>query len=279
MKAIIGLFLLLFCPSLAWAQNFSGIPGPYPMPKNGICAHRGANETHPENTLAAFREAIQLGAHMIELDVQMTKDNELVIMHDATVNRTTNGKGRVSDLTLAEIKDLDAGKWKSKKFKGEKVPTLKEALRIMPVNIWLNIHLKGDEELGAATAKAVIQANRIHQGVIACNEEAAKGVRKISPHIMICNMERTLSRDNYISTTIKQGFPFLQIKSSRDGLNLAQDVKKLKEHGVRINYFHAEEVSQVKTLLEAGVDFILTDHLQKMLEAYNNMGSEKKETL
>jgi len=279
MKAIIGLFLLLLCPSLTSAQNLSGIPGPYPMPKNGICAHRGANETHPENTLAAFREAIQLGAHMIELDVQMTKDNELVIMHDATVNRTTNGKGRVSDLTLAEIKDLDAGKWKSKKFKGEKVPTLKEALRIMPVNIWLNIHLKGDEELGAATAKAVIQANRIHQGVIACNEEAAKGVRKISPHIMICNMERTLSRDNYISTTIKQGFPFLQIKSSRDGLNLAQDVKKLKEHGVRINYFHAEEVSQVKTLLEAGVDFILTDHLQKMLEAYNNMGSEKKETL
>lgn len=96
---------------------------------------------------------------------------------------------------------------------------------------------------------------------------------------MICNMERTLSRDNYISTTIEQGFPFLQIKSSRDGLNLPQDIKKLKEHGVRINYFHAEEVGQVKTLLEAGVDFILTDHLQKMLEAYNNMGREKKETL
>ncbi|WP_158285083.1 glycerophosphodiester phosphodiesterase [Arenibacter aquaticus] len=279
MKTVIGLVFLLLCPSLASAQNFSGLSGPYPMPKNGICAHRGANETHPENTLAAFKEAIQLGAHMIELDVQMTKDNELVIMHDATVNRTTNGKGRVSDLTLAQIKELDAGKWKSKKFKGEKVPTLKEALKIMPVNIWLNIHLKGDEELGAATAKAVIQADRIHQGVIACNEEAAKGVRKISPHIMICNMERTLSRDNYISTTIEKGFPFLQIKSSRDGLNLPQDLKRLKERGVRVNYFHAEEVGQVKTLLEAGVDFILTDHLQKMLEAYNNMGREKKETL
>ena len=279
MKTVIALFFLLLCPSLASSQNYSGIPGPYPMPKNGICAHRGANETHPENTLAAFREAIQLGAHMIELDVQMTKDNELVIMHDATVNRTTNGKGRVSDLTLAEIKELDAGKWKSRKFKGEKVPTLKEALRIMPVNIWLNIHLKGDEELGAATAKAVIQADRIHQGVIACNEEAAIGVRKVSPHIMICNMERTISRDNYINTTIEKGFPFLQIKSSRDNLNLIQDLKRLKENGVRVNYFHAEEAGQVKSLLEAGVDFILTDHLQKMLEAYNNIGPDKKDTL
>jgi len=279
MKTVIALFFLLLCPSLASSQKYSGIPGPYPMPKNGICAHRGANETHPENTLAAFREAIQLGAHMIELDVQMTKDNELVIMHDATVNRTTNGKGRVSDLTLSEIKELDAGKWKSRKFKGERVPTLMEALRIMPVNIWLNIHLKGDEELGAATAKAVIQADRIHQGVIACNEEAAIGVRKVSPHIMICNMERTNSRANYISTTIEKGFPFLQIKSSRDNSNLIQDLKRLKENGVRVNYFHAEEAGQVKTLLEAGVDFILTDHLQKMLEAYNNIGPDKKDTL
>ncbi len=276
MKTVIGLFLILLCPSLALAQNPLGVPEAYPMPKNGICAHRGANETHPENTLAAFREAIQMGAQMIELDVQMTKDNELVIMHDETVNRTTNGRGRVSDLTLAEIKELDAGKWKSRKFKGEKVPTLKEALKIMPVNIWLNIHLKGNEELGAATAKAVIQADRVHQGVIACEEEAAKGVRKISPHIMICNMERLSSRADYVNSTIEKGFPFLQIKSSRDGLHLPEDVNKLKEHGVRVNYFHAEEVGQVKILLEAGVDFILTDHLQKMLKAYDNLGQDKK---
>ena len=112
------------------------------MPLKGICAHRGAMETYPENTLAAFKEAIRLGAHMVEFDVRITKDNELVIMHDKSVDRTTDGKELIIDLTLVEIKKLDAGSWKSAKFNGEKVPTLKETLSVFPKNIWLNIHLK-----------------------------------------------------------------------------------------------------------------------------------------
>jgi len=112
------------------------------LPERGICAHRGAMETHPENTISAFKEAIRLGAHMIEFDVRMTKDGKLVIMHDKSVNRTTNGSGLVSDLTYDEIKKLDAGRWKSEMFKGERIPTLKETLQVMPHNIWLNIHLK-----------------------------------------------------------------------------------------------------------------------------------------
>ncbi|NNE75628.1 MAG: glycerophosphodiester phosphodiesterase, partial [Pricia sp.] len=118
--------------------------------------------------MAAFREAIRLGAHMIEFDVQMTKDGELVIMHDASVDRTTNGSGLVRKLTLEEIKTLEAGAWKSEKFRGEKVPTLEEVLRIMPDTIWLNIHLKGSKKLGRETAKKVISENRMHQAIIAC---------------------------------------------------------------------------------------------------------------
>ncbi|MCK0189604.1 hypothetical protein MWU84_06500 [Arenibacter sp. F20364] len=238
------------------------------MPKKGICAHRGANETHPENTLAAFEEAIKLGAQMIELDVQMTKDNQLVIMHDDKVNRTTNGRGLVKELRLKKIKKLDAGKWKSKEFKKERVPTLKEALDIMPRNIWLNIHLKGDERLGAATAEAVISADRIHQAVIACENEAAEGVRQVNPNIMMCNMERLSTRAEYINETIEKDFAFLQIKSSRDDENMLSDVKKLKGNGIGINYFHSEAESRVKELLDAGVDFILTDKLSTMLQAF-----------
>jgi glycerophosphoryl diester phosphodiesterase len=78
------------------------------MPSRGICAHRGASDTHPENTLAAFREAIRLGVHMIEFDVALSKDGQLVLMHDTTVDRTTDGDGPVSELTLAELKKLDA---------------------------------------------------------------------------------------------------------------------------------------------------------------------------
>ena len=79
------------------------------MPTRGICAHRGASDSHPENTIAAFREAIRLGAHMIELDVTLSSDGKLVLMHDHTVDRTTDGNGRVEELTLADLKKLDAG--------------------------------------------------------------------------------------------------------------------------------------------------------------------------
>ena len=269
MKLVISLIILCSWNTLVYTQDSMVVPKDHRMPLKGICAHRGANETHPENTLAAFEEAIRLGAQMIELDVQMTKDNQLVIMHDDKVNRTTNGRGLVQSLTLRKIKRLDAGKWKSKEFRNERVPTLKEALDIMPKNIWLNIHLKGDERLGAATAEAVITANRIHQAVIACNNEAAKGVRRINPNIMMCNMERLTTRAEYINETIEKGFAFLQLKSSRDDENMLTDLNKLRENGIQVNYFHSEEESRVKELMDAGVDFILTDHLSKMLQAFD----------
>jgi glycerophosphoryl diester phosphodiesterase len=247
------------------------------LPSKGICAHRGANKTHPENTIAAFKEAIHLGAQMIEFDVQLTKDNKLVIMHDATVNRTTNGFGKVSKLTFDEIRKLDAGSWKAEKFAGEKVPTLQEVFQIMPQNIWLNIHLKGGREVGVETAKMVITENRIQQSVIACGKKAAKAIKSLHPNIKICNMERLSSRTNYINKTIKKGFAFLQIKSSRDDENMLRDIKKLKKNGIRINYFHSEKENQVQELLNAGVDFILTDNLADMLTAFSKTKQSSKQ--
>lgn len=96
-----------------------------------IFAHRGASGTRPENTLPSFAEAIRAGAEGIELDVQLTKDNELVVMHDEQVNRTTNGKGAIKDKTLAEIKALNAGSWFDEKYASTKVPTLKEVTDLL----------------------------------------------------------------------------------------------------------------------------------------------------
>ncbi|MFH1740599.1 MAG: glycerophosphodiester phosphodiesterase family protein, partial [bacterium] len=90
--------------------------------------HRGCVKFTPENTIAAFNKAIELGADLLEMDVRETKDGYLVIMHDSTLNRTTNGSGKVSDRTLAEIKQLDAGSWFGPEFKGEPVPTFEEVL-------------------------------------------------------------------------------------------------------------------------------------------------------
>ncbi|MCG1037419.1 glycerophosphodiester phosphodiesterase [Polaribacter sargassicola] len=241
------------------------------LPLKGICAHRGANKTHPENTITAFKEAIRLGVQMIEFDVQLTKDKKLVIMHDDTVDRTTNGSGKVSELTLNEIKELDAGSWKSKKFTDEKVPTLKEVLQIMPKNIWLNIHLKGNKKIGIETAKMIIAEDRVLQSVIACGKKAAKGVLSINSNIKICNMERLDSRTDYINKTIEKNFAFLQIKSSRNNDNMLSDLKKLKLKGIRINYFHSEKKEQIQELLDLGVDFILTDNLAEMLDAFSEI--------
>ncbi|MDZ7371315.1 MAG: glycerophosphodiester phosphodiesterase family protein [candidate division KSB1 bacterium] len=93
-----------------------------------VLAHRGASREAPENTLAAFRRAFALGVDGIELDVQLTADGELIVIHDDTVNRTTNGRGRVERKTLAELQALDAGKWFSEQFAGERLPSLAQVL-------------------------------------------------------------------------------------------------------------------------------------------------------
>ena len=110
-----------------------------------VYAHRGSSGTHPENTLAAFLDAAKLPIHGIEFDVHMTKDGELVIIHDEKIDRTSNGKGYVKDKTLAELRNYDFGSWFSPRFKGERIPTLEEVLDIYSdTSHLLNIELKSD---------------------------------------------------------------------------------------------------------------------------------------
>lgn len=267
-----GIFIFLFFSLPIIGQS----EAPPALPLRGVCAHRGAMQSHPENTMIAFKEAIRLGAQMVEFDVRLTKDNELVVMHDETVDRTTNGSGFVSELTLSEIRKLDAGFWKSKEFAGENVPTLKEVLQIMPPTIWLNIHLKGKKKLGVETAKLVLSEKRQHQAVIACEKQSAKGVRKVNPEIIICNMERLSSRSKYISATKKRGYDFIQLKKSRDNSSLKNDVAYLKKNGIRINYVQANEVKEISELLSLGVDFIFTDDLVPMLSAFDSYATLRK---
>ena len=95
-----------------------------------IVAHRGLSSLYPENTLIAFDKAAKLGVDFIELDVQSTSDGEIVVFHDYTLDRTTEGSGKVSQHTLNQIKGYSAGKWFSPAFKKEKVPTLKETFKL-----------------------------------------------------------------------------------------------------------------------------------------------------
>ena len=108
-------------------------------------AHRGATGYAPENTIAAFDLAVEMDADYIEIDVQRSKDGELVLIHDTTVNRTTDGKGNVGDLTIEQLRSLDAGSWKGEQFSGEQIPTFEEILDRYHGEIGILIELKSPE--------------------------------------------------------------------------------------------------------------------------------------
>jgi glycerophosphoryl diester phosphodiesterase len=110
-----------------------------------IIAHRGYKAKYPENTLSAFNAATDAGAQMIEMDVRLTKDRKVVIMHDESLDRTTDGYGLVKDRTLEELKQLDAGSWFHPKYAGERIPTLEEVLSNMTGRVLLNIEIKAAE--------------------------------------------------------------------------------------------------------------------------------------
>ena len=148
-----------------------------------IVAHRGASADRPENTLAGIGRAISSGATAVEVDVRTTKDNHLVILHDATLERTTNGRGPVRKKTLAELKRLDAGSWFSPKYSGERIPTLGEVLTLCRGKIDVLLDLK---EKGAPYARAVVAEVRAkgdpRQVIVGVRSaEQARKFRKLLP--------------------------------------------------------------------------------------------------
>lgn len=240
------------------------------LPSRGICAHRGESVVYPENTVPAFLEAARLGAHQIEFDVCLTKDGKLVVLHDVTVDRTTNGTGKISELTFDEVRRLDAGIKKGEQFKGTKIPTFDEAIDCMPDNIWINIHLKKDVS-GAEVAKTVRQKNRLHQAFLACSLEQAAQARAVCPEVLVCNMSRQPAGE-YVDKTIANSFAFIQILKNKYS---ADEIAKLRQSGVRINCFGiyvTDPDSLLKKMLDDGIDFPLVDSLDHMLRLAEEYG-------
>ena len=128
-----------------------------------VIGHRGACAYAPENTLASIRTAAAQGARWVEFDVRLTREGDLVLMHDDDVRRTTNGKGRVLDLTLAEIGALDAGAWFGGAFAGERVPTLVETIALLAeLGLGANIEIKSGAAEARATAEALARILAAH---------------------------------------------------------------------------------------------------------------------
>lgn len=240
------------------------------LPQRGFCAHRGAMATHPENTVPAFEEAARLGAAMIEFDVQLTRDGALVLMHDDSVDRTTDGKGKVADLTLDEIRRLDAGVRKDPRFAGTRVPTLEEALAAMPRNVWLNCHLKGGADLGRAVAQALERLDRLDQTFLAAQKDAARGAREAVPGILICNMERQSAALDYVNETIAMKADFIQLRGKGE-IDPAHTAL-LREAGIRINYYECPTPEIARRLFEGGIEFPLVNDLAAFVPLGRELG-------
>jgi len=150
--------------------------------------HRGASGLAPENTLAAFRLAVELGADGVECDVQLSRDGAAVVCHGDDVDRTTDGHGRLRDFTLAELKRLDAGRWFDERFAGERIPTLHELIAALGKETLLNLELKTDarrpEGLEEQVAAAV-RVNDLYDRLIVSsfNRSALRRLHSIDPQI------------------------------------------------------------------------------------------------
>jgi glycerophosphoryl diester phosphodiesterase len=263
------LVLNLFLASSVHAQQSKIV-----MPERGLCAHRGAMDTHPENTLPALQEAARLGAQMIEFDIQLTKDSVMVIMHDDDVDRTTNGRGKVAELSYSYVRSLDAGVKKSAEFKGTLIPTFEEVLAVMPQNVWLNCHLKGDEAVGKAAAAMLEKSGRLHQAFLTCSEKASRAAKAQVPGILICNGENSYRRNTakYVAETIKMKAGFIQLLRPEAGEDRTTSMKALKDNQVRINFFYAEKPQELAGLYNQGVDFILVNNVSELLPETEKLG-------
>lgn len=230
-----------------------------------VVAHRGFSAVAPENTLAAIDRAIAAGADGSEFDVYRCRDGALVLMHDATVDRTTSGQGKIVDLTLAELKRLDAGKWKAPEYAGQTVPTLEEALqRLKDSGCQPVIEIKM-EGIAQQVVDAVRAAGMVNQSsVIAFSKEVVQEVRRLAPELRcgwLCSRQPPGSVGEQAAWFAEQ--------ARQCGTNLVdlhyemlspQLVEELRRRGLTVWAWTVNDSPVIQTLAAWGVESITTDH-------------------
>lgn len=241
-----------------------------PMPERSRLlriAHRGASGHCPENTRAAFVRAIELGADMIELDCQMTRDGAVVVIHDETLDRTTNGKGRVRDHTLRELKALDAGRWFGPEFAGEEVLTLEQAIEIFRGKVSLNLEIKGEDAPGRLEIQCVgiVRSLRFFEETV---------FSSFSPPRM--RLVRDLAEDARIGVLMDDDMPWphgLELAAELDAeavhparkLADAAAIARAHEEGRQVRVWPVNRPSDMQALVAMGVDGIFSDFPDRLL--------------
>lgn len=237
-----------------------------------MIAHRGANKFAPENTIPAYEKAIEMGMDYIEMDVHSTKDGYLVMSHDWTVDRMTNGHGRIGEMTLEQIKSLDAGVKFSPEFKGTRIPTLDEALETCKGRIKVYLDLKG------APVPAVIEAldrhGMIPDTVVYSSIRVLVEIKKLRPDLAVMPGPDGWLRLPGLAALVVKTLPAEVIDS-----NLVEWTKE------RVDEVHAagglvfvdtlgikDNKEGMMEAIEMGVDGIDTDHPDVLLQVVDELG-------
>jgi glycerophosphoryl diester phosphodiesterase len=232
-----------------------------------VIAHRGASGHAPENTLAAFRKAVAQGATFIETDLQLTRDAHFVAIHDATVNRTSNGTGAVHDLTLAQIRQLDAGAWFGSEFVGERIPTLEEILQFSKKNdVVFYLELKPQGSWGGehALIGALRDTGEIARAaVISFDASVVLKLRKIEPTLMT-GLLYDGQLENPIEKAVEVGARQLV---ARGDLVTPALLEQARKKDLQIVCWTVNHPAHMRMLIAAGVAGIMSDYPDQLVAA------------
>jgi len=236
------------------------------LPRPTIFAHRGASAHAPENTLAAFELALAQGAEGIELDAKLSADGHVVVIHDATVDRTTDGHGRVKDMSLADLRSLGAGLFFAEKYRGEKVPTLEEVFEALGKHMFINVELTnyntpGDhlvESVCMLVKKFELQKRVLFSSFFASNLSKARGLLPEVPRGL-------LAFNGLLGAWARSfGFAFGRYQALHPNLKdvTPQQVQRVHRLERRVHVWTVNATEDMRRLFDWGVDAIFTDDPQ-----------------
>ena len=259
------------------------------MPERGLCAHRGACREHPENSIGALRRAVALGVHMVEFDIRLSKDGVPMVFHDSRLDKRTDGRGFVRDHTAAELQRFRLRKHPEAGLSDERIPTFAEVLDLLPLNIWINIHLKGSgldtganwwrrwfksrgEPLaGPSVAAAIAAANRRHQAFLTCGPENTAAAKTVLPEILICHNRRSLvANAQFLEEATAIGSTFVQFGTHRP--YTPELLAHVESRGMRTTFACASDLASVRQLLADGIRFPLVDHVEDIVPHWSELG-------
>jgi glycerophosphoryl diester phosphodiesterase len=232
-----------------------------------VIGHRGAAGEAPENTLASFQMAILQGAGGIELDVHLSKDGDIVICHDATIDRTTDGSGVIHEMTTSEIKRCDAGSWFSKVFQGQQIPLLSEVFDLVPEDVLINVEIKQSYggEMEFRLLDFLSQRGRLKNVVISSfDHKSLRRIKQLEPEAQVgllyaANLINHAQYAQKFDVHIHSLHPHFQ---SIEKL----DVNDALFAGLAVYPYTVNHTQDLRKMIEYGVTGIITDFPARLAE-------------